>query len=228
MKKLIPFFAAALCGLFASCANVEVRVPPPSRMIADVDPVELGELIVFTEKFFSSSLDKGTVTLFYNPRTDELQMHYRNSTGGKVQLHLSFEARKRFVDSFAEYNSLYENKTLKNTKNSAKAFGTSLAVLKWGGVMSLDAEGLALLEYGYAFKDGSPWYVLGVPVTQNEKYNEIEMNYSKNSSPRNFFFNRAKAAEFAALMDQATLEALVQSPLVQDEIPDTLKTGDDY
>lgn len=151
-------------------------------------------------------------------------MNYRNSTGGKVQLLLSYEARKLFLDALEEYNALYDKKELQNFKGSTSVFGTTPAVLKWGGVMSMDAEGIARLEYGYAFKDSSPWYVLGVPVTQNDKYNETEMNYSKNSSPRNIYFNRAKAGEFAALINQEMLEALVFSTGVQNEIPDSIET----
>lgn len=193
-----PFlFLFAFSALLFSCASADLRSVPPHRFVQDAPPIEIAELDVLSTIIFKNELKRHTLHFIYIPKTDELQMNFRNGTGYE-RVFLSKEAREEMYFAIENYNRLFETKSLIENKKTLESLGRYPALHQFGGAgKSYEAQGVTSLKFGYLFRDKGPWFTLTISVTDNEL---VDLSLGKDifkSSPKTFYLNRAMCKELA-------------------------------
>lgn len=143
--------------------------------------------------------------------------------------YLSFDdlGRKKFRDSVDKYLADFENKALdRKGSKTHKAYGSSKVRLDWGTIQSTVPNwGIGTANFGYKFKDNSPYFTITIYSVHNEKFDPSLNSYPEESLQLNYYMTKAQASALAAFMK----DDYVNSKLAENtKIQTVEKIADEY
>ena len=90
------------------------------------------------------------------------------------------------------------------------AYGKFPAFMKWG-VLTMNAEGTASVSAGYQFIKNTPYFIITIPETANDRYTSTTRgSVVKRSGYFQIFFTRSQLAEFGEMLIQEYLESTLE------------------
>jgi hypothetical protein len=190
-----------------ACATTVLPHQPDIR-VANLDPVSLGTLDIGIVRLFSNTVELMQVPVVYNPRTDAVTLEFRVQLT-RFRQFWTRRMREAFIRALAAYEADYEARDL--PRGSATRMGRTYATMKgrtewWLFSITTEYEGFPLVDLGYNFKDGSPYFT----VTQRKTEDVRERRTNQVSSLHIvLYFNRAMARDLAALFDEDYLHGLI-------------------
>jgi hypothetical protein len=208
-SRFLPLFVV-LCFAAASCAsNKGSSFEESDDFIVDDSgsgTVPLGSLDVGLTKALSSAISKETVVAIYDGANDIVTLEYLAAGGIHNRQYWTAQARSLFIRALSQYEIAYETRNLPTgflTAGKREAYGTTeIRIQWWSTAFSNHSRGLSRLDFGYLFKDRSPYFV----VTQNEaKDTYVSTKYT--SSQVTLYFTRTMAKDLAVLFDEENIYA---------------------
>lgn len=205
--KLTIILLLAFSIICASC-NTSGSQPEPFTVNHNSPQVPMGEIEVQFDTFLSiAGLRKQSVAVTYYPREDAVCLQYRMDFINYRQF-WSRTGRQAFISALEQYNREFEERTLRRSGRTTRAYGVVQGFLIWQQfAFSVRARANMNVELGYGFKDRSPYFLI----------NQRDAEFIDPSSQDNYraspvipmYLTRAQAAELAAFFDQALLSGLV-------------------
>lgn len=201
------FFVVALA--FASCKS-----KGQDAVFADVDPIEVGSIVVQLDNYLGTSIEPKPLTVFFAPRTDCAILEYKY-TGNTYKLHLTREARELVRKAAVQYNADFDAVQLDRDlsyRKSERIYGeVKDCYMEWG-LMSITMTGKAnpKITAGYRFEDRNPYFVVTAPVTENLGYKE-NVSGLRNSVKQVIYMNKAQALALADALDENKLMATLST-----------------
>jgi len=201
------FFSCIAAALFLSCGTVNSGVKR-TNMLADVEPFSIGTLSASFDKSFSYDVATADVEVIFYPRENEVALRFRYDSLQYWQF-WDEEGRKQFVEALNRYKDDFSNQRLSTNYSKSKAiYGKTNGRCEW---KTLSISGIyrssPVIELGYRFKAGSPYY----STHQTKAKEETGLNTIgiPESQPFAMYFNRAQGEGLAQLFDQAFLLGLL-------------------
>jgi hypothetical protein len=224
MKKIISILLLVLSLNSCAFLKKQVELAGQKKQPFTVDirspQVPAGQIEAqFNRAFPSPGIIKRNVTVTYFPYEDAVCLRFRSNTINYNQF-WHRPARVAFSAALKKYNDDFSSQNLRNrNKKTKNQYGTvEDCYLVWQMfVYSRRASGNMEMEFGYYFREDSPFFA----VTQMPAFFEsptLEKDDNEYSPEIPIFFTRAQADELAALFDQSFLESLAPEirPAVQE------------
>jgi hypothetical protein len=180
-------------------------------MIADVDPITLGEVEIQFNKIFSSKLDSGTAEIVFEPRENRvfLQFRYQFVT---YRQYWDAQNRGKFSAAVERFNREFEESTLvdRGTK-TRKNYGSFKGLTEWQQFnigIAFPFRSHPTFQLGYEFKEKIPY----LTILQQDAPDETRTNdeVQARSLVIIVYLTRSQAKEVNAFFDQNFLKAQVQ------------------
>ena len=202
MKKILVITAAII---LSSCASI--RATKPFTVDLDSAHYPAGSAEAQFEKLLGGSLKKGDINASYYPDEDAVCLDFRAETLYFSQF-WSRDGRDAFIAALEQYKTDYAERNLVDKKSKTKkAYGQVKGYIAWSTmrILSEPAKGVALVNLGYTFKEGAPFFVL----TQRSAEYKVPDTSRKAASPVVLMYlTRAQAEELALLFNQEYLDKL--------------------
>lgn len=119
--------------------------------------------------------------------------------------------QKEFVNAGKSYFKDFENKKLdrKNISSERKYGNKYKTKIMWGpNKNQAKSSGVTDAWFGYKFKDKSPYFVITLPVTLNEKYDSITDSLPRESVYTQFFFTKAQLKSLIDFIENFDFESV--------------------
>ncbi|MDR1411682.1 MAG: hypothetical protein LBI91_05725, partial [Spirochaetaceae bacterium] len=195
-----------------SCAsNKTVSFDENDGFLADdsgAGSVALGNVDVGITKMFSSAVSKEDAAAVYDSANDIVTLEFQSAGAVHNRQYWTARARETFIKTFAQYEIDYEARNLPRgfmSSGKRNVYGKSEIQIYWWALgFSNRSRGQSRLDFGYLFKDRSPYFT----VTQNEA-KDTYVNPKNNSAQVTLYFTRAMAQELAALFAEENLYAAI-------------------
>ena len=205
----ITAWLAVISALFLiGCAGA----PKPTvsqDMVANADPYEIGVAGASFSGFTGIGMNAGSFTLQFAPRTNDVVLLTRNQ-GNETHLYLNKHARDILISGITGYLDQFEQRSLNRDKKMFAAYGKFPAFMKWG-VLTMNAEGTASVSAGYQFIKNTPYFIITIPETANDRYTSTTRgSVVKRSGYFQIFFTRSQLAEFGEMLIQEYLESTLE------------------
>jgi hypothetical protein len=213
MKRLFILLGVSL--LLFSCESFGKKTKALNpNFLADMDSVSIGSAAMQFDKFFSSSIEKKEVEVWFDPRIDSVYLQFRHQTIVYKQ-YWDKSNRLQFITALEKYKKDYEAKNL-NLKGAraGRVYGVLDGRLQWGQFSSsifMNAESLPRVELGYMFKQNNPYFTVHQLAAENIFNTSDE---KKESMGITIYFTRAQADELAKLFDQQYLLSFIGPRLI--------------
>jgi hypothetical protein len=188
MKKITALCAAAL--LCCSCANINTASRYPN-MVADKDPFSLGTIEASFDMLFSSKVKTNNeVDVVFYPRENKVALEFKYEFISYRQF-WNQTARRQFTEALELYKKDFDARKLVTKYNKSRAvYGKIQGQLEWETFkFTTTYKSSPLLDLGYRFKDGSPYFTVlqrsakeetgAISGTELES-KQISMYYTKN------------------------------------------------
>jgi len=193
---------------FAMCSTVKRT---DGRFYVDLSSPQFpaGEIETQIDKTFPlSGLRKIAVTVSYFPVEDAVCLRYRSDFFTYHQF-WSREGRDIFLKALENYSSDYAARNLnRRDRTSKKSYGAVEGYLAWQmASVTRRVEANMNMEFGYSFKENSPYYAVTQKLTTY--VDTISKENDMNSQEITMYFTRAQAQELAALFEQEYLLNLI-------------------
>ena len=200
--------------MFASCASI--RSTKPFTVDLDSSHYPAGSAEAQFEKLMGGSLKKGDISASYYPEEDAVCLEFRADTLYFSQF-WSRDGRDAFIAALEQYKTDYAERNLvEKTSKTKKAYGQVKGYIAWSlmRILSEPARGVALINMGYTFKEGAPFFVL---TQRSAEYKEPGTSRKTTSPVVLMYLTRAQAEELAILFSQDYLDKLDSSGGVDSE-----------
>jgi hypothetical protein len=206
-----PLLAALVLGGVSCASNQASSFGENDDFLADDSgggSAALGNVDVGIIKAFSSKVAKESAAAVYDSANDIVTLEFQSAGGVHNRQYWTGRARDAFINALAQYEVSYEARDLPRGFLSAgkrNIYGKSEILIHWWALsFSNRSRGQSRLDFGYLFKDRSPYFT----VTQNEA-KDTYVNPKNNSTQVTLYFTRAMAQELAALFAEENLYAAV-------------------
>ncbi|MDR2446977.1 MAG: hypothetical protein LBD58_06760 [Treponema sp.] len=218
--------------LFASCESSPPRQNP--NMVADLDPVEIGTVVIQFEKFFSSSLEAKEVKVFFDPRINAVYLTFKYQTLTYLQ-YWDKPNRDAFIAAVDRYKSDYNAQALLTKDSKSRTiYGEARGRTVWSTLANSFSERAVAhpkIHIGYSFKKNAsgqltPYFTTLQLEAKAEADNTGSDNAPKKTSLRiRMYYTRAQAETLAAYFDDSHLMGLVRDFA---KPPSTIPVDDNY
>ena len=134
--------------------------------------------------------------------------------GGMYHVLLNKVGRSLFREAVDRYLDDFENKRLNRKGLHTKEYGEHSVSLQWGSFATMIGNrARSKVQFGYEFKDGSPYFLLSVPSAENEEYNAGRSKISASLTLR-FYFTKAMTSQMMNALAEENIEAAI-APYMQ-------------
>ncbi|HKL86567.1 MAG TPA: hypothetical protein VJ861_09575 [Treponemataceae bacterium] len=175
-------------------------------MVANADPYEVGVVGASFSTFTGFNKKLGTFILSFAPRTNQVIIDTKNQ-GNETHIYLDRANRDALIVAMTSYFKEFENRTLKEKGKTLNEYGKIIGFMEWG-LLTMNARGNPEIRLGYEFKEGSPFFTLTFPETDNILYNKGSA--VKNSGYFQMFFTRSQLEEFGEMLLQDYLVSTLE------------------
>ncbi|MBQ9631063.1 MAG: hypothetical protein IJR49_05715 [Treponema sp.] len=161
-------------------------------------------------KAVSGKLKETEATIIYNVKTGLTGF----SAWYKTEIyHVLFRprARQAMAEAVSKYLEEFEAKELiRKTKQTYKRYGEYPVRLEWGSIPSMIMNyGNAYVQYGYEFKNKSPYFSITIQSIANDAYGN-SITAIEHSVPLHFYFTKAQAQQMATLLSDESIEKALE------------------
>jgi len=197
---------AVFCTL--SCGTVDYAKKYP-KMVANVDPVSAGTISVQFGKFFSSSLKKVEVEVFFYPRYNAAVLEFRYELIRYRQF-WDLESREQFTKALELYKVDYAARNLVDKYRKTRGiYGKSKIRVEWEAFKFAKTRvANPTVEIGYRFREKLPFFAI-LMRSAAEEPTDGDNSPRGESSQISIFFTRAQADELVKLFNQDYLMGLI-------------------
>ena len=188
--------------------------------------IEIDMTRVFQKTAFGTLKEEDALCI-YNIET-ELAGFAAWYRGGMYHVLLNKACRGMFREAVDRYLDDFENKRLDRKGTHTKAYGEYPVSLQWGSFAALIGNrARSKVQFGYEFKNGSPYFLLSVPSAENEAYDSGRSKIEASATLR-FYFTKAMTSQMMNALAEEKIEAAI-APYMQ-RIQSTSKkpAHDDY
>ncbi len=207
MKKYI-IVAVILVVIFTGCAGTPQPVQSVD-MVANADPYEIGIAGASISGFTGIGMKPASFAVSFAPRTNEVILIAENQ-GNETHLYLDKDDRDLIISAITVYLEAFEQRVLDPDNDMIAAYGKFPAFMRWG-MLTINAEGTASVSTGYEFYKNTPYFVMTIPETPNDRYGDTTRHSTtKRSGHFQIFFNRSQLAEFGDMLIQEYLESTLE------------------
>jgi len=201
------FFVCAAAALFFSCSTARSGVKQ-TNMLADVEPFSIGTVSASFDKIFSSDVATADVEVIFHPRENEVALGFKY----KMVQYWQFwdeEGRKQFVEALNRYKEDFANQRLVTSYSKSRAiYGKVNGRFEWKTLsISGTYRSSPLIELGYRFKAGSPYFSTHQLKAKEER--GLNPKGIPESQPFAMYFSRAQGEDLVRFFDQAFLLELL-------------------
>ena len=134
--------------------------------------------------------------------------------GGMYHVLLNKTGRSLFREAVNRYLDDFENKRLDRKGDRTKIYGEHPVSLQWGSFATMIGNrARSRVQFGYEFKDGSPYFLLSVPSAENEQYNTGRSKIAASATLR-FYFTKAMTSQMMNALSEEKIDAAI-APYMQ-------------
>jgi hypothetical protein len=201
MKQIPAVILMCLAGFFAfSCTAVDPARRYPN-MVADADPVSAGSVEIVFDKLLSSKLNKVEVEAIFYPRLNAVALDFRYELIRYRQF-WDIAGRLQFAAALERYKEDYGARKLESKyRKTRAAYGRVRGRVEWETFrFSKTYKAQPVIELGYRFRDGSPFFATLMRSTKED--DPSGDSPSMESRQINMYFTRAQAEQLVRLFDQ--------------------------
>jgi len=232
--KIKIIFLLALCAVFFSCKTTPPPVVEKFTVSLRSPQVVIGDIEFQFDPFLSiGKITKETASVIYFPREDAVCLQYRQAFFTYHQF-WSADGRQAYSNALQKYNTDFEERKLNQRagRRERRKYGATEGFLIWQQMsFTVQASGNMNVEFGYAFSDRSPYFIVNQLEAEFIEPNELLRDHNRTSMAMAMFFTRAQAAELEKYFDQQLLDSIALPAAVQTEqIPQRRRqtSGDEY
>jgi hypothetical protein len=207
--KILPItVSASIAVLLIACGTVDYEKKYPN-MVANAEPVSAGTINVQFDKFLSSKLNKTEVEVIFYPRLNAVALEFRYEYITYRQF-WDEAARHQFAAALESYKMDYEERKLLTAySRTRRAYGKLKGSTEWETIKySKTHISHPVIELGYRFKDGAPYFVTFMRSAREEDPTGVHSGLVE-SQQIAMYFIRTQADELVRLFDQTYLMGLV-------------------
>lgn len=174
------------------------------------DFIKGDEFTLFTKGAFSGIVQKEAEFMI---SVDDLNAGFGSPyLAAYYILTMNETSRKKFIASFNQYCSDFENKKLNRKGNKTiKAYGSIDVHLDWGTINTStpnNADGKALL--GYEFQNKSPYFTITIYPIHNNHYDVVGDSTSQESMSLKYYFTKSQATQLCSFLEQEIIEKTIE------------------
>lgn len=148
--------------------------------------------------------------------------------GGMYHVLLNKAGRGMFREAVNRYFDDFENKRLDRKGNRTKIYGEYPVSLQWGSFARIiNNRARSRVQFGYEFKDGSPYFLLSVPSAENEEYNSGRSKIEASATLR-FYFTKAMTSQMMNALTEEKIEAAIAPYMQRVQSKDKEPAHDEY
>ncbi|MFC2387396.1 hypothetical protein, partial [Treponema socranskii] len=112
--------------------------------------------------------------------------------------------------------------------NRTKIYGEYPVSLQWGSFARIiNNRAQSRVQFGYEFKDGSPYFLLSVPSAENEEYNSGRSKIEASATLR-FYFTKAMTSQMMNALTEEKIEAAITPYMQRVQSKDKEPAHDEY
>ncbi|GHU25707.1 hypothetical protein FACS1894172_13680 [Spirochaetia bacterium] len=200
MKFFIGAFSAFL---LLSCAT---KLQTNNVMLADVDPITVGEVEMQLDKAFSSKLDTTTAEVVFNPRDNTVFLEFKYQFVTYRQF-WNEPDRSRFITAVDQYHKDFDAQNLiDRISRTQHIYGTVSAKTEWQSLKFAQwFRSFPTIELGYGFNQKNPYLILLQRSAAD--VSRAASDTKTDSLQITMYFTRNQAKELADFFDQSFLLA---------------------
>ena len=148
--------------------------------------------------------------------------------GGMYHVLLNKTGRALFQEAGNRYLDDFENKRLERKGNRTKVYGEYPVSLQWGSFAKMIGNrAQSRVQFGYEFKNGSPYFLLSVPSAENEEYNTGRSKIAASATLR-FYFTKAMTSQMMNALTEEKIEAAITPYMQRVQSTDKKPAQDKY
>ena len=148
--------------------------------------------------------------------------------GGMYHVLLGKAGRALFQEAVNRYLDDFENKRLDRKGNRTKIYGEYPVSLQWGSFATIiNNRAQSRVQFGYEFKNGSPYFLLSVPSAENEEYNSGRSKIEASATLR-FYFTKAMTSQMMNALTEEKIEAAIEPYMQRVQSKDKKPAHDEY
>ena len=148
--------------------------------------------------------------------------------GGMYHVLLAKSGRSLFREAVNRYLDDFENKRLDRKGTHTKEYGEHPVSLQWGSFATMIGNrARSKVQFGYEFKDGSPYFLLSVPSAENEQYNAGRSKIAASATLR-FYFTKAMTSQMMNALSEANIDAAIAPYMQRVQSTGEKPARDDY
>ena len=148
--------------------------------------------------------------------------------GGMYHVLLGKAGRALFQEAVNQYLDDFENKRLDRKGNRTKIYGEYPVSLQWGSFATMIGNrAQSRVQFGYEFKDGSPYFLLSVPSAENEEYKSGRSKIEASATLR-FYFTKAMTSQMMNALAEEKIEAAIEPYMQRVQSKDKKPAHDEY
>lgn len=165
------------------------------------DYIQVDNSSVFTPNVLGALKQKKATVVIYPKQ--ELAGFGSPYLAAYYYLFMNETSRNNLRKAVDNYFSDFENKRLlRDGKNTDKIYGKTDVNLRWGTLSnSTPNNGDAVMNLGYVFKKGSPYFSITIYPTFN-KYSEVTSAVDRESMMLTYYFTKAQISEILSMLDE--------------------------
>lgn len=148
--------------------------------------------------------------------------------GGMYHVLLNKAGRSLFREAVDRYLDDFENKRLDRKGSHTKEYGEHPVSLQWGSFATMIGNrARSRVQFGYEFKDGSPYFLLSVPSAENEQYNTGHSKIAASATLR-FYFTKAMTSQMMDALSEENIDAAIAPYMQRVQSTDKKPAHDEY
>lgn len=226
---LISLMVGVGALLFLSLYGCVSKPRVTDEGVADLDIIQVGLIDAEFSRPLSSAVDRRDVSVFFNPRDNNVYLEFRHQ-GMTFRQYWNSANRAAFREALEKYKADYEARNLVDKPSrTQRIYGSLRGMILWGFAPQMGGFGLALgsqgypvYDLGYAFKRESsrmetPYFT----VFQAQCQDVLASSESGQSLYLYIHYTRAQADELVRLFDQSYLLSLIEARPVSEPDSDS-------
>jgi hypothetical protein len=217
MKSLKIIFLVLSVFPVISCTSAPSTEQKSANMLADTAPFSVGSFSAGVNRQFAFGIDQNNFSVSFEPRTNRVVIDYSIFGGGPYKLYLDNDTRNLVLKAVTQYKSDFDQKKLAVKGNHVAIYGSSPALLDWGSV-PFNSSSKPVIQTGYQFEGGAPYFTLVLPQTANDLYNGLNASKVQFSAYESWFFTRDQASALADLLVQKKLQDMTDEQVAKNPV----------
>lgn len=134
-------------------------------MSFNLDPIRHEPPTLLARELLGSNLKQLKASMLYYEDEDVVSFVYTYESV-PIALFLDSSAREALRNAFEEYDRMFSEKTLVNSRKTEAAYGKALALVKWGFILKTNYS-YPSANIGYTFLKGQPYFTLSLEPSLN-------------------------------------------------------------